>query len=62
MSYEERHLGNDASASKVRILASKKQMLAYLLAGILRMLGKMHDSFPGRGSPGSWKEEIATYR
>jgi len=24
-------------------LASKEQMLAYLLVGILRMLGKMHD-------------------
>ena len=27
---------------KIRELASKKKMLAYLLAGILRMLGKMH--------------------
>ena len=26
--------------------------------GHTRMLGKMHDSLPGHGSPGSYKEEI----
>ena len=36
--------------------ASKKRMPAYLLTGILRMLGKMHDSLPGRGSLGSWQQ------
>ena len=47
---------------KILELASKKQMLAYLLVGILRMgirsiLGKMHDSdlfVPGCGNPGSY--------
>ena len=27
-------------------------MLAYLLVGILRMLGKLHDSLPGNWEPG----------
>ena len=49
VSYEERHLEIDA-ASGNRCLgmqrtdaASKKQMLAYLLAGILRMRLKLHE-------------------
>ena len=44
----------DSADREIRLeiheLASKIQMLAYLLAGILRMLGKMHTSILERRS------------
>ena len=66
-SNDTRFIPGCGSRLKILELASKKQMLAYLLVGILRMgilrmgirsmLGKMHDSdlfVPGPGSPSSY--------
>ncbi len=35
----------------------KIRELGILRMGIRSMLGKMHDSLPGHGSPGSWKQK-----